>query len=140
REHLLDLLGDVGKPFRVIAEYLHLDWRRRAFEVADHVLKELNELDFELGRLGRELLAEVGDNGVGVSTLAPRLQTDEDVAFGLLRRKQPELRSRAPRERRNVRGFLEDLLDALQDAIRLFERGARRRPVIDDESSFIGFR
>ena len=42
----------------IVAEHLDLDRRRRAFEIAKHVLQQLNELDLEPRRLSRQLRRE----------------------------------------------------------------------------------
>ena len=46
-EHLLDRLGELGQRVGIVAEDLHLDRRRRALEIAEHVLQQLDELDLD---------------------------------------------------------------------------------------------
>ena len=53
------LLAELGQHLRVVAEDLHFDRRRVAFEVAEHVLEQLHELDVEPGRRVVQLVAEI---------------------------------------------------------------------------------
>ena len=96
----------------IVAEDLDFDRRRRAFEVAEHVLQQLHELDLGVGHGLAELVAQAVDDLVGrLAPLAPRLQADEDVAVVLLRREQAQLRSGAADEGRDVGRLVEDVLD-----------------------------
>ena len=75
----------------IVAEHFQLDRRRRPFEVADHVLQQLDELDFEEWGAGRQLLAQLVDDLFRRAAVAARFEPDENVSLVLLGGKQPEL-------------------------------------------------
>ena len=137
-EDALDLLRDTGERLHVVPEHLDLDRRRRAFEVADHVLQQLDEFDLDARRRLGQVVTQGVDHLAGGTALASRLQPHEDVAAVLLRREQAELGAGAAGVRQHVRRLLNDLFHLSQHAIGLLQGAAGRRQVVDDESAFVG--
>src|SRR5262249_39995845 len=142
---LLDLraqfVGDAVESVAVRTENLDLYRLRRALQVAQHVLEDLDELDVHARDLLGDLLAQVGDNLVHAAlALRPGLQLDEDVALVLLSGEETQLGAGAAGEGRLLwkRGDL--ALNLVDQGVGLAERCPRWREVIDDEAAFIHLR
>ena len=90
--HLLDRSREFREAIGIVAEDLHLDRLRIAFEVAEHVLQQLDELDLdERGGLV-DAFAHVADDFLRRTTpLTSRLEAHEDVAGVLRGREQTKL-------------------------------------------------
>ena len=58
----LDLLGQTLERGLIVAEDLDFDGRRRALEVAEHVLQQLHELDLGVGHGLAKLVAQAVDD------------------------------------------------------------------------------
>ncbi len=61
-EHLLDRFGGLFEHLRIVAEDLDFDRRRAAFEIPEHVLQQLHELDLGRGDGLGQFRPEVGDD------------------------------------------------------------------------------
>ena len=84
-----NLLGRLSQHGHAVAEQLNLHRFGRAFQVADHILQNLDELDLNPGDVLLDLTAQVGDDFIrGALALGTRLHLDEDVALILLGSKQ----------------------------------------------------
>ena len=96
-QHLLDRVRQFRETQRIVAEDLHFNGLGVAFEVAEHVLQELHELDVDERHRLVHLVADLVDDFFGrPAALVPGLEAYENVAGVLCGRKQTELRSRAP--------------------------------------------
>jgi hypothetical protein len=81
RSHLLaDDLGGRFERARVAAEEVHLDRARVPGQIAEHVLKDLDELDLDLGRLDRDALAHLVDDVVDRAAVIAIDEAHHDVA------------------------------------------------------------
>src|SRR4029078_5371996 len=93
-DQLFDGAGDPLEHVWIVAEYLDFNRRRRTLEIAEHVLQQLGELDFSERRRFDQLGAHRGDDLFRRSVaLTARLQSHENVARGLGRGEETQLRS-----------------------------------------------
>ena len=69
--------------------------------------------------------------------LAPRLQPDDVVAAVRLGDEEAELRAGAARVAADVGDRHDDLLEAVEHRVRVGERGAGRRPVVEDDRALV---
>src|SRR6266705_1849677 len=111
----------------------------RARQVADHVLKELKELNFG-GGFGRfNLGSEIGDDIVDVA-LAIFLQPDGEISvvrFG--DGCKPQLHAGAAGSVLNFGCGLQNFLNVQEDEVGFGERAARWSEVVQNESPFVHF-
>ena len=137
----LDLFRQFGQLLLIVAEDLHFDRRRIAFEIAQHVLQQLDEFDLGIGhRLVSLSRSSVMTSSAIPAAFAARLEPHEHVAAVHLRREHAELGSGPAHVGRDLRRLREDRFDLLQPRVRLLERHPRRRDVVDDESALVGGR
>ena len=98
--------GDLLERAHVVAEDLHFDGLGRAFEVAQHVLENLRELDVDPGNFLAICSAQVVHHFLGAAlACGARLHLDQHVAFVLLGGVEAQFRAGAARERVAVSGI-----------------------------------
>ena len=134
----LNLIRDGGEPVGIIAKDLDLDGIGTAFEVAQHVLQQLDEFNLSVGRRLSELAAKRLDDLIGgMFARAARLEPHDDVARVLLRGEQSQFRSGPSRERRNLVVVGEDGFDRAEALVGSRQRRAGRRQIVDDKAALI---
>ncbi len=136
-ERIGDARSGFIEEFAVLRKKLDDDRLGRAGQVADHVLKELNELNFRARFGGLNLGSEIGDDIVNVP-LAIFLQPDGEipiVRFG--DGSKPQLHAGAAGGVLNFGCGLQNFLNVLEDAVGFCERAAGRREVVQNEPAFI---
>ena len=131
--------GQFGEALGIVAEDLHFNRLGAAFEIAEHVLQQLHELDFDKWSRLVHALSKVADDFLrGAAALTAGLEADQDVAAVLRRREKPQLGSGAPRVRGDLRRIGDNALDEPYLAIGLDECTAFRGQVIEDEPTLVG--
>src|SRR6516164_9502462 len=139
--NFFDGVGDTRrggfKEFGVGGKELDDDWLGLAGEVADHVLKDLNEFDVGAGLGLLNLRANVGNDFFDVA-LAIRFELHGEIAaIGFGDGSQAELQAGAARSVFHLRPRANDFLDVLKNAIGLREGTSRRGVIVQNEASFI---
>ena len=134
--------ASVSSTLGVVAEDLHLDRRRAALEVAEHVLQQLDELDLGQRRRLLQLRPHVGDDLLRRSrSRSPRgfSRTRMSPVFCAVANSPSSDPVR--REYAATSGVVGDhLLHRADLAVGLAQRAAGRRQVVDDEAAFVGRR
>ena len=121
------------------AEQFDLDRLRRAGEIVDDIRQDLHEFHAQARHRGGDRIPHAADD-FRRRHVAICIQTHDHVAAILLRRKQAELRTRAPGGGGDLRRAAQQQLDFVDHAIRLVERGAAGRPVVQHERAFVHLR
>ena len=130
-------LGPSWLSRAVAGEELDLDGLGRVGEVADHVLQDLGELDVEVGLGLPDPLAGILHDLVDVA-VAVGLEADGEVAgVGFGDGGEAHLQAGAAAGGGDLGGAAQDLLDVLQDAVGLGQRGAGGHEVVEDEGAFV---
>ena len=133
-----DLAGAVLEQRLVLAEDVDVDGLRDAAgQVADVVLEQLAEVRVEGRRDRGGAPADVRDHVLDVAALPPGLQADDVVAAVRLRDEEAELRAGAARVGADVGDRHEDLLEAVEHGVRVGQRRARGRPVVEDDRALV---
>ena len=136
---IADSRSEICQQHRIVREDLDLDRLRSIRQIADHVLKNLSELDVEFRLSLLDLGACIGYHLIDIA-VALGLQLHRDVArvrFG--DRCQSHLQAGAPGGAFHLRHVVQNSFHVLEHAIRLRERTACGHDVVEDESSFVHF-
>ena len=130
--------GQCGEPLGIVAEDLYLDRLGAAFEIAEHVLQQLDEFDLDQRDRFVHALTQVADDLFRrPAALISRLEAHEDVAAVLCRREETELRSCTARIRSDLWRLSDDALDQAHLAIGVCQGAALRGQVVEDEAAFV---
>ena len=136
-DRLRDARSGFIQELAVLRIELDHDGLGRARQVADHVLKELNELNFG-GGFGRfNLGSDIGNDIVDVA-LAIFLQPDGEISvvrFG--DGCKPQLHAGAAGSVLDFGCGLQNFLNVQEDAVGFGERAARRSEVVQNEPAFV---
>src|SRR6266403_183702 len=132
-----DARSSVIQELAVLRKELDHNGLGRAGQVADHVLKELNELHFRGGFRRFNLGANVCDDSVNVA-LAVFFQSDSEITvvrFGDGGKAQ--LQAGAAGSVLHLGSGLQNFLNVLEDAVGFGERATWRSKVVQNESAFV---
>ena len=132
-----DPLGDRDELGRIVGEDLDLDRLRNGGQVADQILHQLRQVGIDARHIGLNLEQHLGHDLVD-GTPRIGLEPNEEVAVvGLVEVGAAETEPGAPREGLHLRRRLQDLLDLLDLAVGLGQRGSGQGLVVDDEAAFV---
>ena len=139
--YFVEGIGDARRCFieelAVLGKKFDDDGLRSAGQIPDHVLEELNELDFGAGFGGFNFGADVGNDVVDVA-LAILLQPDGKISVVRLGDGgKAQLHTGAAGSVLDFRRGLKNFLNVQEDAVGFSERTAGRREVIENESAFV---
>ena len=134
-------VGDPVQFVSIAAEDFHFHRLGRAFHIAQHVLKDLDELNLHSRNALGDVRPQIAHHLFDASPPLPLgFELHQDVALVLLRREESQLRPGAPRERRLFRLLVDFRLHLPNECVGFAQRSSRRGQVIDHEAALIHLR